>query len=290
MKSAEDVKKLVKNAELGINPDTNEQVFRDVLNAHELTKKNKTAGSQPNYWRIFMKSKIAKLTAAAAIAAVVVLGGSIFFKTSSPAWAIEQSIEAIARYKAVITEGFQSQRLWKNDGDTELLPMKTWAVENQDQTAVEKCRMEIEGFMILTTNGQKTWRYDPGTNTVSIENRGYMATELGISRMLEQLKGLRDSGAYTFADWKETYGKDPASGRERVYLTFALTQGPFSPRSMWFEFDAESKLLVGYKQWGNSNLEGTPLIVVEKITYYETLPDELFEYEIPQGATVIESK
>jgi outer membrane lipoprotein-sorting protein len=117
-----------------------------------------------------------------------------------------------------------------------------------------------------------------------------MATELGISRMLEQLKELRDSGKYLLTDWKETYGKDPASGRERVYLTFALTQGPFSPRSMWFEFDAESKLLIGYKQWGNSNLEGTPLIVVEKITFYETLPDELFEFEIPEGATVVEDK
>ena len=237
-----------------------------------------------------MTSRIAKLAVAATVIAAITFGFSIFLKTESSAWAIEQSIEAIAQYKAVFTEGFQSPRLWKKDGSLELLPAKTWAVENQDQTRVEKCRMEIEGFLTLTTNGQKTWRYDPNANTVSIENRPYMATELGISRMLEQLKELRDSGKYLLADWKETYGKDPASGRERVYLSFALTQGPLSPRSMWFEFDAENKLLIGYKQWGNSNCEGTPLIDVVKITYYETLPDELFEFEIPEGAKVIENQ
>ncbi len=242
-----------------------------------------------NFWRPVMRSSITKFAAAAAVIVVGVLGISVFFRTQSPAWALEQSIEAISMYKAVITEGFQSPRVWKKDGSLGLLPAKTWAVENQDQTAVEKCRMEIEGFLILTTNGQKTWRYDPNTNTVSVENRPYKATELGISRMLEQLKELRDSGKYSFADWKETYGKDPASGRVRVYLTFALTQGPFSPRSMWFEFDAESKLLIGYKQWDNTSREGTPLIDVEKITYYEILPDELFEFVTPEGAKVIES-
>jgi outer membrane lipoprotein-sorting protein len=290
MKPEQDIAKFIKNAGLNINPDAHERIFRDVLGNYKQIGKNNSADLQPGYWRIIMTTRIAKLAMAAVIIAAVTLGVSIFLKTESSAWAIEQSIEAIARYKAVFTEGFQSPRLWKKDGGLELLPAKTWAVENQDQTKVEKCRMEIEGFFTLTTNGQKTWRYDPKINTVSIENRPYMATELGISQMLEQLKELRDTGKYTFADWEETYGKDPASGRERAYLSFALTQGPFSPRSMWFEFDAESKLLIGYKQWGNSSMEGTPLIVVEKITYYETLPDDLFEFEIPEGATVIESK
>ena len=50
----------------------------------------------------------------------------------------------------------------------------------------------------------------------------------------------------------------------------------------------ESNLLVGLKQWENANWEGPPALVAEKCTYYENLPDELFEFEIPEGATVIE--
>ena len=290
MKPEQDIAKFIKNAGLNINPDAHERIFRDVLGNYKQIGKNNSADLQPGYWRIIMTGRIAKLAMAAVVIAAITLGVSIFLKTESSAWAIEQSIEAIARYKAVFTEGFQCPRLWKKDGSLELLPAKTWAVENQDQTRVEKCRMEIEGFLTLTTNGQKTWRYDPNTNTVSIENYPYMATELGISRMLEQLKELRDSGKYLLTNWKETYGKDPASGRDRVYLTFALPQGPPSPRSMWFEFDAESKLLIGYKQWENPDMEDPSLIVVEKITYYETLPDELFEFQIPEGAKVIEKQ
>jgi len=40
-------------------------------------------------------------------------------------------------------------------------------------------------------------------------------------------------------------------------------------------------------QWENARWEGPPALVVEKITYYESLPDELFGFEIPEGATVI---
>jgi outer membrane lipoprotein-sorting protein len=57
---------------------------------------------------------------------------------------------------------------------------------------------------------------------------------------------------------------------------------------MRIEFDVESKLLVSFKQWENANWEGPATLVVEKITYYENLPDDLFEFEIPEGATVIE--
>ena len=288
MKSADDIKKFVKNAGLSINSDTHEKVFRDVLNAHKQIERSNTADLQPNFWSIIMRSKITKFAMAATIVAAVVIGVSIFLKTESSAWAIEQSIEAVSKYKAVLMEGLESERTWKDNGSLELRPTKSWAVANEEQTKIEKYRTEVDGFLILTTNGQKTWRYDPNTNTVRIENRPYVASELWISRWLEQLKDARDTGKWTISDWKVTYGKDPATGRERAYLTFSMPQGPPSPRSMWFEFDSESKLPISFKQWENPNWEGPPTLIVEKITCYETLPDDLFEFEIPEGAKVVE--
>ena len=57
---------------------------------------------------------------------------------------------------------------------------------------------------------------------------------------------------------------------------------------MIIEFDVESKLPISLKQWENDKWKGPATLVVEKITYYEKLPDELFEFEIPDGASVIE--
>jgi len=45
---------------------------------------------------------------------------------------------------------------------------------------------------------------------------------------------------------------------------------------------------INLKQWENANWEGPPSVVSEKITFYESLPDSLFEFEIPEGATVVE--
>ncbi len=153
---------------------------------------------------------------------------------------------------------------------------------------VEKYRHEAEGIPIITTNGRKTWRYDPQANTVRIENRPYIASECWFGgQFLEQLKAFRDSVLPTH--WEETYGKDPRTGKQRVSLKIAwLTERFNGPRSMVIEFDVDSKLLVGFRQWENAKWEGPATLVVEKITYYESLPDELFEFEIPEGATVIE--
>ena len=50
----------------------------------------------------------------------------------------------------------------------------------------------------------------------------------------------------------------------------------------------ESKLLVGLKRWENTEWGGPTTFVAGKITYHNNLPDELFEFEIPERATVIE--
>lgn len=232
-----------------------------------------------------MKSPLAKVTAAAALVIVCVIGVFLFSRTSGAAWAIEQSIEALSKYNAVLIEG--SESFLDEDGQLQMRTGKTWWVTNEDQTKVIKERTDIDGVTILIANGQETWRYDPQTNTV-IKNRPYGMPEGWIgSRLLEQLKTFHESGLIT--KWEVTYGEDPIMNKQRAYLTVAWLDKRYNgPRSMWFEFDVESKLVVSLKQWENANWEGPPRAVSEKITYYENLPDSHFEFEIPEGATVIE--
>lgn len=286
MKPADDIKRLFENAELTTHPQTHEKVFQDLLDAQQAT--NATSPAQPEIGRFVMRHPITKYAVAALIVVAVLVGLSLFKSTGNVAWAIEQSIEALREYRGLVVEGWDSERSWIEDGSMELRPSKSWATANADQTAVEKYRTEVDGLVTLVTNGSRTWRYYPKTNTVHVENRPYVAGECWIgSSFLEQLAEGRESGLIT--RWEESTGRDPDTDEERVILSVAWEEPRWNgPRSMRLEFDRQSKLLVGFKQWENADWQGPATHVAEKITYCEALPDDLFEYEIPAGATVIE--
>jgi outer membrane lipoprotein-sorting protein len=276
---------LVRDIRFDDTPDYNhrEKLEQSLLSA--LNKQSRHKPQAPNIWRIIMKSQITKLATAAVIIVAVAVLLTVLNNTTSTAWAIEQSIEALSKYNAILFEG--SESFLDEDGKLQIRDKKAWAAANEDQTRVEKERHEVNGVPTLITNGVETWRYDPQTNTV-IKNLPYGTPEGWIgSRFFEQLKAFIESGV--IKDWEVTYGKDPVTSKQRAFLTVAWLDKRYNgPRSMWFEFDVESKLVVSMKQWENANWEGPPRIVSEKITYYESLPDELFEFEIPEGATVIE--
>ena len=284
MKSADDIRKIFRESTLSTNRDRHEAIFEKVRRAQEQSQTTGPAVSRHNIWSNIMKNPITKLAAAI----IVIASLTTFFlfeKTSGIAYAIEQSIEAISKYSAVLVESTES--VLNEDGETHIQTLKSWAVANEDKTKVLKERHEVDGVPVIVTNGKETWRYNPKTNTV-IKNRPYGTPEIWIgSQLLEQLKSFRESGLIT--EWKVTEGKDSETGKKRIFLTCAWLDKRYNgPRSVWFEIDAESKLVVGFKQWENADMEGPARIVAEKITYYESLPDELFEFEIPEGAKVIE--
>jgi len=285
-KSADDIRRFFNGAGLSTHPDIHERIFADVLRAHRRTTAHLPA--QPEIWRFAMRHPITKYAFAAVVVLAAIVGLTIYSRTGSVTWALDQSIEALSKYKAVFMEGWDTERTWKEDGDLEPKPSKSWAVANEAQTMIEKFRTEVDGVPILVTNGQKTWRYDAGTGTVRVEDRPYVASECWLgSRFFEQLKAFLESGTLTRCEM--THGKDSATGRQRMFLTCAWEDGRFNgPRSMWLAFDSETKLPVGFKQWENSGWEGPPSLIVEKFTYYESLPDSLFEFELPPGATVVE--
>ena len=164
-----------------------------------------------------------------------------------------------------------------------------WAVANADQTAVEKYRLEMDGVTLLTTDGHKTWKYEPQANRVTIKNRPYVASECWLgSGLLEQLKKAREAGIITH--WQEASGQDPATGKPRVVLRLAWQDGRWNgPRSLRLEFDPETQAAGQLETMGERPLGRTrPVSWPRRITYYESLPDDLFQFQIPPGATVIE--
>ncbi|MFC1676945.1 outer membrane lipoprotein carrier protein LolA [Planctomycetota bacterium] len=223
-----------------------------------------------------MKSKITKLATAAAIILAVVLSVTVLDKTTAPVWAIEETIEILEDFNAI---HFLGTTL---DKDNREVGLEGWARANEEQTASNHLRLETATGQIVVVVETTSYRYDPNTNVVHI-TEGYVAAIkpwIG-AEFLESLNGF-------VLDWEETYGKDPATNRDRVFVTCSHPAAP-GPRSWWFEFDIESKLLVSFKQWENMTREGTPNFNIKSITFFEDLPDELFDFEIPEGAEIVDA-
>lgn len=236
---------------------------------------------------IIMKSHLVRIAAVIVMVTALILGINLFNRTSHTAWAIEESMAALNSYGGVVFEGWELERVWDENGTSKRIRFKSWAKANAAKTMIEKYRTEQNGVPFLVTDGQKTWRYDVNSNAIRVENRPYIASEVwGGSQLLKQLNEARNK--WIIAKWKITYEKDPTTGRDRAVLTFAMPDGPPSPRSLEIAFDAETKLPVCLKQWENPNWEGPADLVIDKITFYETLADNLFEMKIPEGASVIE--
>jgi outer membrane lipoprotein-sorting protein len=77
MKSVKNLKQLIKKFHVTTNAKMDQKVKEDVLEVIRKFKKTQSALTQPNIWRIIMKSKITKLATAAVIIIAVVLGLNI---------------------------------------------------------------------------------------------------------------------------------------------------------------------------------------------------------------------
>jgi len=93
MRPAENIKKLIKNLHDTTSAQMDERVLGDVLRALDESEKT-SAATKPNIRRQIMKSPITKLAAAAVIIVGVVLSVTIWDKTTSTAYALEQTIQA----------------------------------------------------------------------------------------------------------------------------------------------------------------------------------------------------
>jgi hypothetical protein len=95
MKPADNIEEVIKK---GLNftagAKMRERILQDTLEAQEKSKKTKSAARRPNIRRKIMRSPITKLAAAAVIIVGVVLSVTMWDKTTSTAYALEQTIQA----------------------------------------------------------------------------------------------------------------------------------------------------------------------------------------------------
>jgi hypothetical protein len=242
-----------------------EEIEKDLLQA--LSQKQSPRSEK--MWRIIMKSQTTKFAAAAIIILAVALMVFVLDRTTTPAWAIEQTIEAVKNFRAVHVVGSFA------GGTAEI-----WMRANEAGTKSCDVIAKLNHGAIAWVKDGSTYYYEPSQNTVYFEN----AITIGLSQWLgpELLEMLSK------ADGAEVMrGNDPATGRERATLVCSLLDNN-GPQSWIIEFDVETKLPVSFKSWRNMDMSGVPEFHAFNITYYKKMADRLFEVHIPGNPTYVE--
>ncbi len=74
MRSSEDVQKLIRNAEMHSDPETNQAVLKDLMREFDKTQEQESAVVPPKIRRTIMKSPITRIAAAALVVIVAAVG------------------------------------------------------------------------------------------------------------------------------------------------------------------------------------------------------------------------
>lgn len=216
--------------------------------------------------RLASRWRLPARLAAAGLATVALLL-VLTHKFSRPAWALEQAIEALQKFKAcnisLIVPGGEMFDCWAR-------------AEPSGELSAEIVMKGSSGSMVWVKQC-RTYFFNPRLNRVEVDD----AKTAGFSPWLgpQLFRMIARAG-----DARTVSGTDPATGRERVVMTGSMvtTIGPIS----WsVEFDRETKLPVSYTQWDNPHRRGEPSTLIVKIIYYRDLPDSVFSLTIPPHAT-----
>jgi outer membrane lipoprotein-sorting protein len=263
--------------------DFEDVVFNRIIREQNLRLKQADRISrQLQIWRNIMKNRITKLTTAAVIFAVVAITFIALDFSAKPAWAIEQTIEALKHIKAVYISGYVNYR----GSDREL--SEIWARPNSKDSSASGDFKLVEGDKHISVSSEESnltyvySKYSTGDVVYITEGLNRSSTPCPTSGMFEQFKELAQN-------WKEEYRKDEITGRDSVFVTFDGI--PVNDANHWmFEFDVETKLPVRGSIWWDKNYQGQPHFEFDKIIFDKEIPDDTFDFEIPQGAQVIDCR
>jgi hypothetical protein len=282
MRPTEKIESSVKKISFSAGAELRKQILDDALKAHKQTV-TQPAFDKPDIWRIIMKSKRIRLATAAVMFIAVIAGLSILNITSKPAWAIEQTIEALRHIKAVHISGIGN-------------------------CCPEGSRSPVEIWMRPNSTNPDTsgdFRYQEGQYATYVaseeKNLTYVYNEWGNGKIVYISKELNRRGGGLFPgsdwleqlkkqdkNWQEEYRKDEVTGRDSVFVKLEWS---LDNMKYWvMQFDLENKLPVRAAVWYDERREGKPRYEYSSFEYNPELPADFFDFEIPDGAQVIDCR
>jgi len=282
MRPAENIEKLIKKLRFKPSAQARQRMLTNVMQALDNHEKQKSADLQPNIWRIVMKTKIIKFTVAAVIIIAMVLSIILLDKSVTPAYGIEQTIEAFKKVNAVYVE-----QIFREKGI--LLNIKMWARRgSHGKFFFGDFRRESGNngdTTVVNESENRTYFYNPSAKTVRI----YERLNVTIGNFLDEDYFLHLQQEMENVELE--YGKDKITGKEVVILKYKVPipseYDKSVSKSEVITFDLETKLPIRWTSWDNSDFKGEPYSEWTLIEYNPKLSEDFFKFEIPEDANVI---
>ncbi len=270
MKKTQKISQIFRQMRVPASSKLDERVHREIDNA-VTSAAGAPSAAQPTLGEILglvLKRRSARYTVATTLV-LAVLMALVLIHPAPSAWAMDQAIETLKKYKGLQLSGHRS-----SDGKT--LPIDLWLKADASGYFVEAVLGKVGDEGTLWTKDNKTYTYVRDDKTVYVEP--------GITEALNPWPGPTLLTLLTTEkDYKAVEGYDPATGQKRAIVTCTSGGGE---QSFLLEFDVRTKLLVSMKIWQNSRQDGTPNLDFEKILYFDDLPDSTFNFQPPAGTAV----
>jgi len=266
MKETDDISKVIQRLHAPASVELDARVGRSISEAAR-SEPVITPSAEPAFLQLLktlMRKKSTRYGLGAALGAAL-LAGLIFHQSTTSAWAIEDAIKALQKYKAIRMTGYTTA------GGVPA-PVEIWARANATGTRSDECLAKSENWTAWVEDN-KTYVYDHASNKVLVDSAITIGMDPWLGpKLLAKLAIM--------PDYKAIEGDDPATGKRQILVTGGI-ESALGPQSFEIEFDAGTRLPVSMKHWLNLKRQGAPDFAFDKIVYFEDLPDSTFSFQPP---------
>lgn len=281
MRPTDEIKQTIQNAKIKTNPAVNDAVLTDLLTRLKTAGDKKQFASQPNIWRTIMKNRISKFAVTAILFGIAFL---IVQTVSTPAaLAIDRTIQAIGKLDSLHVAGIHISE------EGRLSDIEIWTkAHSENPKRSGDFREEVKGVRISVASEEKniTYRYFPVNHQVHI-----------MAGLQNSVKPFWPDGDFfrelkeKAIDWQEIPGKDQ-DGNQCIIVTCSYTLDRLPDRyfTFWFKFDPDTMLPTHMKIRDLSKTRGPQEYDFDVIEFNQPLSNNLFEFNIPEGAEVIDER
>ena len=270
MRPSENIEKLIKKLRYKTSAETNDKVIGNVLQALDKQQKQKAGVMAPDIWSIIMKTKATKLGVAAVIIACIVLSIPFMEKTVTPAYSVEQTLQAMQGLRTM----YMACKDW-NDDEFEM-----WIELNPETGIPEYCHAYWPKIKVLNISRPDTsYQYSELNNQVQINSGQLYQMNIAPAKVFEQLLLASQENPDSVTIFHE---RDRQSGKSLIVV---ITQS--HNQSYKIYIDPDTKLPVRV-QGLESRLLGSVIRDIDRIEFNVELPEGVFDFEIPEGASIID--
>ena len=248
--------------------DFDEQVLEDAWQARKLTNENVKAGKGLAIWRLIMTNAVTKYAAVILAGFAIVSGILLIDRSASPAFAVEQTIEAMRKIRTIYFEA----KFYKQGG-----PAKCWMkFEGSQEKPTHVCIYGIIKDIKVVDSPEANFVYNAEINRYMNKTRDernanwYPNFTTFFAEALEE--AARNPDVAVADEYDEELGRD----------VFVINV-EYKDRAMRYAVDKETHLPLRYEtvrmdDWRKYLRKTVAVESMSKIRYNEPIPEGVFTY------------